>query len=152
MFILLEPTTMREDNRADGTEQTSIFSIQLTPQQVADLKKINSDHLVQLRFCVRDASSREQNDCFPSYLKIIVNGKLCELPNLLPSKSGIQTPKYLPGPVNITRNIKLSSQSSVIECRWKKEALRKGFYISCLMVCTNNLMPNENYFINPFFF
>lgn len=133
LFNLLEPSPI-STNIYRGTEQSNVFSIQLTPQQVVDLKKTNTDILVQLRFCLKDNSTSEQCDNFPLNLKIIVNGKLCDLPNPLPMKPGIPQ-KYLPGPVNITHKIKHSTQSSVIECKWKKE-INKEYFISCFLVRT----------------
>lgn len=118
-----------------GTEQSNVFRIQLTPQQVVNLKQKNSDILVQLRFCLRDNSMSELSDKFPLNLKIIVNGKICDLPNPLPMKPGIHLQKYLPGPVNITHKINHSTQSSVIECKWKKE-IDHEYFISCFFVST----------------
>jgi E3 SUMO-protein ligase PIAS1/E3 SUMO-protein ligase PIAS2 len=88
---------------------------------------------VQLRFCLLETSC-EQEDVFPPGAAVKVNGKLCPLPNPIPTnKPGVE-PKRPPRPVNISSLVKLSPMvSNHISVSWSVEYGR-GYVISANLV------------------
>jgi len=64
---------------------------------------------IQLRFCPLSLEpNKEVSDEFPPNVNVMVNGKLVQLPNPIPTnKPGVE-PKRPPKPVNITGHCKLT--------------------------------------------
>lgn len=140
---MLNPTPILTGVVSKLSAQNSVFSIKLTSQQLSDLTNNKSDTTVQLRFCLKDITC-EQNDNFPSNLKLKVNGKMCALPNPLPMKAG-QPQRYLPGPINITDHLKSSaSVLNLICCDWNTE-FNRVYVVSCYMVCTSQSILSSLY-------
>lgn len=96
--------------------QENTFTFHLTPQQATDIAssrdcrsgtKMEYIIQVQMRFCLQETSC-EQEDYFPPSVAVKVNGKLCPLPNPIPTnKPGVEA-KRPPRPVNISPLVKLS--------------------------------------------
>lgn len=67
-----------------------------------------------------------------------MNGKICPLPNPIPTNKPGVDPKRPPRPVNITQNVKVSpTVANVISVQWQTE-FNRGFVISCYLV--NNFL------------
>ncbi|XP_076637541.1 E3 SUMO-protein ligase Su(var)2-10 isoform X1 [Colletes latitarsis] len=111
---LLKPSSLMPQGSLRLQENTFMFH--LTPQQSTDIassrdcragSKMDYTVQVQMRFCLQETSC-EQEDCFPPSIAVKVNGKLCPLPNPIPTnKPGVE-PKRPPRPVNISPLVKLS--------------------------------------------
>lgn len=137
---LLTPSTLVPINQQRMQEGTYYFH--LTPQQASEIA-MNRDIRnsakpeygiqVQLRFCLLETSC-EQEDYFPPNVTVKVNGKVCPLPNPIPTnKPGVE-PKRPPRPVNITQHVKLSpTVANVINVQWGTEFSR-GYVISSYLV------------------
>ncbi|KAG8227512.1 hypothetical protein J437_LFUL002401 [Ladona fulva] len=85
---------------------------------------------VQMRFCLLETSC-EQDDCFPSGICLKVNGKICPLPNPIPTtKAGVE-PKRPSRPVNITPLVKLCpAMANQAAVSWAPEFNRN--YATCI--------------------
>ncbi|CAO1339167.1 unnamed protein product [Diamesa serratosioi] len=137
---LLQPSTLVPNSQARLQEGTYYFH--LTPQQATDIamnrdirNPAKAEYIiqVQLRFCLLETSC-EQDDYFPPNVQIKVNGKICPLPNPIPTNKPGVDPKRPPRPVNITQNVKVSpTVANVISVQWQTE-FNRGFVISCYLV------------------
>ncbi|KAJ8673121.1 hypothetical protein QAD02_004383 [Eretmocerus hayati] len=111
---LLKPSSLMPQGSMRLQENNFVFH--LTPQQSTDIassrdcragSKMDYTIQVQMRFCLQE-SSCEQEDYFPPGINVKVNGKLCPLPNPIPTnKPGVE-PKRPPRPVNLSPWVKLS--------------------------------------------
>ncbi|XP_001607391.2 E3 SUMO-protein ligase PIAS2 isoform X3 [Nasonia vitripennis] len=111
---LLKPSSLMPQGTMRLQENSFVFH--LTPQQSTDIassrdcrqgSKMDYTVQVQMRFCLQETSC-EQEDYFPPSINVKVNGKLCPLPNPIPTnKPGVE-PKRPPRPVNISPLVKLS--------------------------------------------
>ncbi|KAI4483163.1 PREDICTED: E3 SUMO-protein ligase PIAS2 isoform X1 [Polistes canadensis] len=114
MAELLKPSSLMPQGSVRLQENTFMFH--LTPQQSTDIassrdcrngSKMEYMVQVQMRFCLQETSC-EQEDYFPPNISVKVNGKICQLPNPIPTnKPGVE-PKRPPRPVNISPLVKLS--------------------------------------------
>ncbi|RZF43909.1 hypothetical protein LSTR_LSTR007245 [Laodelphax striatellus] len=106
------------------------FTFHLSPSQATEIAMSKNTSAVQkneyvvqvqMRFCLVETSC-EQEDCFPPGLIVKVNGKMCPLPNPIPTnKQGVE-PKRPPKPVNITNLVKLSpTVGNVVAVTWAAE-------------------------------
>jgi len=140
MGELLKPSSLVPQ----GTQrlQEGNFVFHLTPQQATDIAssrdlrpgtKMEYAIQVQMRFCLLETSC-EQDDCFPPGICVKVNGKMCPLPNPIPTnKPGVE-PKRPPRPVNITTMVKLSpTVANHITVSWNTEYGR-GYAIAVYLV------------------
>ncbi|XP_021928824.1 E3 SUMO-protein ligase PIAS2 isoform X2 [Zootermopsis nevadensis] len=140
MGELLKPSSLVPQ----GTQrlQEGNFVFHLTPQQATDIAssrdlrpgtKMEYAIQVQMRFCLLETSC-EQDDFFPPGICVKVNGKMCPLPNPIPTnKPGVE-PKRPPRPVNITTMVKLSpTVANHITVSWNTEYGR-GYAIAVYLV------------------
>ncbi|XP_076166315.1 E3 SUMO-protein ligase Su(var)2-10 isoform X3 [Ptiloglossa arizonensis] len=132
---LLKPSSLMPQGTLRLQENTFMFH--LTPQQSTDIASSRDcragskmDYtvqvcLVQMRFCLQETSC-EQEDCFPPSIAVKVNGKLCPLPNPIPTnKPGVE-PKRPPRPVNISPLVKLSpTVANQIHVTWSADYGRR---------------------------
>jgi len=137
---LLQPTGLV----AQGSSrfQEAQFQFLLTPQQATDIasnrdirmgSKLDYLYQVQLRFCPLDPSA-EQGDEFPPSICVQINGKMCPLPNPIPTNKPNVEPKRPPRPINITPLCKLSPilQNSV-NIKWAAD-YGKGWVVGIWLV------------------
>ncbi|XP_017789792.1 PREDICTED: E3 SUMO-protein ligase PIAS3 [Habropoda laboriosa] len=129
---LLKPSSLMPQGSIRLQENTFMFH--LTPQQSTDVacsrdcragSKMDYTVQIQMRFCLQETSC-EQEDCFPPSIAVKVNGKLCPLPNLIPTnKPGVE-PKRPPRPVNISPLVKLSpTVANQIHVTWSADYGRR---------------------------
>ncbi|XP_053984379.1 E3 SUMO-protein ligase PIAS2 isoform X2 [Hylaeus anthracinus] len=129
---LLKPSSLMPQGSLRLQENTFMFH--LTPQQSTDIassrdcragSKMDYTVQVQMRFCLQETSC-EQEDCFPPSIAVKVNGKLCPLPNPIPTnKPGVE-PKRPPRPVNISHLVKLSpTVANQIHVTWSADYGRR---------------------------
>ncbi|XP_076289152.1 E3 SUMO-protein ligase Su(var)2-10 isoform X1 [Lasioglossum baleicum] len=129
---LLKPSSLMPQGTMRLQENTFMFH--LTPQQSTDIassrdcragSKIDYSVQVQMRFCLQETSC-EQEDCFPPSIAVKVNGKLCPLPNPIPTnKPGVE-PKRPPRPVQISALVKLSpTVPNHIQVTWSADYGRR---------------------------
>ncbi|XP_003706512.1 E3 SUMO-protein ligase Su(var)2-10 isoform X2 [Megachile rotundata] len=129
---LLKPSSLMPQGSMRLQENTFMFH--LTPQQSTDIassrdcragSKMDYTVQVQMRFCLQETSC-EQEDCFPPSIAVKVNGKLCPLPNPIPTnKPGVE-PKRPPRPVNISPLVKLSpTVGNQIHVTWSADYGRR---------------------------
>ncbi|CAK9822377.1 E3 SUMO-protein ligase PIAS3 [Anthophora retusa] len=129
---LLKPSSLMPQGSMRLQENTFMFH--LTPQQSTDVASSRDcragskmDYMVQIqmRFCLQETSC-EQEDCFPPSIAVKVNGKLCPLPNPIPTnKPGVE-PKRPPRPVNISPLVKLSpTVANQIHVTWSADYGRR---------------------------
>ena len=107
--------------------QTASVQFQLSVEQAnqialnRDLRqsaKINHIYQIQLRFCGLD-TSEDQPDEFPPSVCVEVNGKMCPLPNPIPTNKPNVEPKRPPKPVDITPLCKLNpTLVNTITIKW----------------------------------
>lgn len=125
---LLKPASLVPNS--NGRFQENTFQFHLTPQQAHDVafsrdirNGSKNEHIVQiqLRFCLLETSC-EQDDNFPPSICVKCNGKICSLPNPIPTnKPGVE-PKRPSRPVNITPFCKLSPVvGNAITVSWASE-------------------------------
>ncbi|CAO1396320.1 unnamed protein product [Diamesa serratosioi] len=127
---LIEPCSLLRTN-LKAKEHSRCFSFILEQQQVKELIVNKSHTIVELRFCLLD-NKTEQNDNFPKNLKININGKICPLPHSIAKERG--PPIQCPGPINITPYLKLLVKASnVVWCDWVSES-SWVHAISCYMM------------------
>ncbi|PSN42307.1 E3 SUMO-protein ligase PIAS1 [Blattella germanica] len=140
MGELLKPSSLVP--RGTQKLQKGNFVFHLTPQQATDIAssrdsrsetKMEYTIQVQMRFCLLETSC-EQEDFFPPGICVKVNGKVCPLPNPIPTnKPGVE-PKLPPRPVNITTLVKLSpTVANHITVSWNAEYGR-GYVIAVYLV------------------
>ncbi|XP_046752380.1 E3 SUMO-protein ligase PIAS2 isoform X1 [Diprion similis] len=129
---LLKPSSLMPQGSMRVQEGT--FTFHLTPQQSTDIassrdcragSKMDYTVQVQMRFCLQETSC-EQEDYFPPSIIVKVNGKLCPLPNPIPTnKPGVE-PKRPPRPVNISPLVKLSpTVGNQIHVSWSADYGRR---------------------------
>ncbi|XP_046403040.1 E3 SUMO-protein ligase PIAS3 isoform X2 [Ischnura elegans] len=134
---LLRPSTLLP--QGPGRYQEATFVFHLTPQQATDVascrdllpgSKVDYVIQVQMRFCLLETSC-EQDDAFPPGINLKVNGKLCPLPNPIPTnKAGVE-PKRPSRPVNITPLVKLCpAMANQVSVQWAPEFNRN--YATCI--------------------
>eukprot|EP00092_Neocalanus_flemingeri_P000443 GFUD01000472.1.p1 GENE.GFUD01000472.1~~GFUD01000472.1.p1 ORF type:complete len:513 (-),score=171.21 GFUD01000472.1:902-2377(-) len=128
---LLKPCSLQPNGNGRFQEQN--FTFYLTPGQTTEIS--NSSYRneqgkpeyrkqVQMRFSLLETSC-EQEDNFPSSICVKVNGKLCPLPNPIPTNKPGAEPKRPPRPINITPLCKLSSTTAnYINVSWAVEVGR----------------------------
>ncbi|XP_043277598.1 E3 SUMO-protein ligase PIAS4 isoform X2 [Venturia canescens] len=137
---LLKPSSLMPQGSIRLQENTFMFH--LTPQQSTDIassrdcrsgSKMDYTVQVQMRFCLQETSC-EQEDYFPPSVAVKVNGKLCPLPNPIPTnKPGVE-PKRPPRPVNISPLVKLSpTVGNNIHVTWSADYGRR-FAIAVYLV------------------
>ncbi|KAI4496137.1 hypothetical protein M0802_008004 [Mischocyttarus mexicanus] len=129
---LLKPSSLMPQGSVRLQENSFVFH--LTPQQSTDIassrdcrngSKMDYMVQVQMRFCLQETSC-EQEDYFPPNISVKVNGKLCQLPNPIPTnKPGVE-PKRPPRPVNISPLVKLSPMvGNQIHVSWSSDYGRR---------------------------
>jgi len=136
---LLKPCSLQPCGKAKFQEQTFTFVLQpseataVSSSQYKNENKLMYRTQIQMRFSLLETSC-EQDDNFPISLCVKVNGKLCPLPNPIPTnKPGVE-PERPPRPINITPLCKLSSTvPNYINVSWASQ-LGKAHTISVYMV------------------
>ncbi|KAG5336948.1 PIAS3 ligase, partial [Acromyrmex heyeri] len=129
---LLKPSSLMPQGTLRLQENTFLFH--LTPQQATDIassrdcragSKMDYVVQVQMRFCLQETSC-EQEDYFPPNIAVKVNGKLCPLPNPIPTNKPSVEPKRPPRPVNISPLVKLSpTVGNEIRVTWSADYGRR---------------------------
>ncbi|XP_050465412.1 E3 SUMO-protein ligase PIAS3 isoform X3 [Cataglyphis hispanica] len=129
---LLKPSSLMPQGSMRIQENTFLFH--LTPQQATDIasardcragSKMDYVVQVQMRFCLQETSC-EQEDYFPPNIGVKVNGKLCPLPNPIPTNKPSVEPKRPPRPVNISPLVKLSpTVGNEIRVTWSADYGRR---------------------------
>jgi len=137
---LLQPTSLLAQGSSRFHELQFQFS--LSPQQATDIasnrdirmgSKLDYLYQVQLRFCPLDTTA-EQGDEFPPSICVQVNGKMCPLPNPIPTNKPNVEPKRPPRPINITPLCKLSPTTfNTINVKWAAD-FGKGWVVGVWMV------------------
>ena len=136
---LLKPASLQPTNSKGKFHEQSL-SFTLSPSQIRTISnsrktvngRVDYRHQVQLRFSLLEISC-EQADAFPKSLCVRVNGKVCPLPNPLPSQPGTE-PRRPPGPINITNLCKLvATQTNTVSVTWAVE-VGKAFTASVYQV------------------
>jgi len=137
---LLMPTSLVAQGSSRFQEVQFPFS--LTPSQATDIasnrdirmgSKLDYLYQVQLRFCPLDTTG-EQEDEFPPSICVQVNGKMCPLPNPIPTNKPNVEPKRPPRPINITPLCKLSPTTiNTISVKWAAD-YAKGWAVGVWMV------------------
>lgn len=137
---LLQPTSLV----AQGSSrfQEAQFQFLLTPQQATDIasnrdirmgSKLDYLYQVQLRFCPLDTTA-EQGDEFPPSICVQINGKMCPLPNPIPTNKPNVEPKRPPRPINITPLCKLSPiLHNTVNVKWAAD-YGKGWVVGIWLV------------------
>jgi len=137
---LLQPTSLL--GQSSSRFQEVQFQFSLSPSQATEIasnrdirmgSKLDYLFQVQLRFCPLDTTA-EQGDEFPPSICVQVNGKMCPLPNPIPTnKQGVE-PKRPPRPINITPLCKLSPTTfNTINVKWACD-FGKGWVVGIWMV------------------
>ncbi|XP_029676555.1 E3 SUMO-protein ligase PIAS3 isoform X3 [Formica exsecta] len=129
---LLKPSSLMPQGSMRIQENTFLFH--LTPQQATDIasardcragSKMDYVVQVQMRFCLQETSC-EQEDYFPPNIGVKVNGKVCPLPNPIPTNKPSVEPKRPPRPVNISPLVKLSpTVGNEIRVTWSADYGRR---------------------------
>jgi len=136
---LLKPCSLQPSGSARFQEQK--FSFILKPSEATAIsssqRKVDSRleyrTQIQMRFSLLETSC-EQDDNFPPSICVKVNGKLCPLPNPIPTNKPGAEPLRPPRPINITPLCKLSSTTpNYIDVSWAVEVGR-AHTISVYMV------------------
>jgi len=137
---LLQPTALV----AQGSSrfQEAQFQFLLSPSQATDIasnrdirmgSKLDYLYQVQLRFCPLDPSA-EQGDEFPPSICVQINGKMCPLPNPIPTNKPNVEPKRPPRPINITPLCKLSPiLANTVNVKWAAD-YGKGWVVGIWLV------------------
>ncbi|CAH1796045.1 unnamed protein product, partial [Owenia fusiformis] len=138
---LLKPSSLVP--RGNSRFQETFFVFHLTPQQAQDIalsRDIRPDMRaeytvqVQLRFCLLETSC-EQNDNFPPSICVRVNGKMCPLPNPIPTNKPNVEPRRPPRPVNITPLCRISPTSpNHINISWSNSDFGRSFCVAVFLV------------------
>jgi len=136
---LLKPCSLQPTGSARFQEQK--FSFILKPSEATAISssqrkvdtRLEYRTQIQMRFSLLETSC-EQDDNFPSSICVKVNGKLCPLPNPIPTNKPGAEPVRPPRPINITPLCKLSSTApNYIDVSWAVEVGR-AHTISVYMV------------------
>eukprot|EP00092_Neocalanus_flemingeri_P012673 GFUD01013657.1.p1 GENE.GFUD01013657.1~~GFUD01013657.1.p1 ORF type:complete len:393 (-),score=133.83 GFUD01013657.1:79-1257(-) len=137
---LLQPSSLQA--KGTGRFQEAQFTFTLTVQQANDIAsnrdirattKVNYLHQVQLRFCPLD-TTKEQGDEFPPSICVQVNGKMCPLPNPIPTNKPNVEPKRPPKPIDLTPLCKLSpTLPNTVNVKWAADQ-GKGWVIAIYLV------------------
>jgi len=132
---LLPPSTLVA--KGTGRFQEAQYQFVLTVQQANDIAsnrdirtttKVNYVYQVQLRFCPMD-TTKEQTDEFPPSICVQVNGKMCPLPNPIPTNKPNVEPKRPPKPIDLTPLCKLSpTLPNTVNVKWAADQ-GKGWVI-----------------------
>jgi len=137
---LLQPTSLV----AQGSTrfQEAQFQFLLSPQQATDIasnrdirmgSKLDYLYQLQLRFCPLDTTA-EQGDEFPPSICVQVNGKMCPLPNPIPTNKPNVEPKRPPRPINVTPLCKLSPiLHNTVNVKWAADH-GKGWVVGIWLV------------------
>jgi len=122
---LLKPTSLV--TQGSSRFQEAQFQFMLTPEQATNIasnrdirmgSKLDYLYQIQLRFCQLDTSA-EQGDEFPPSICVQVNGKMCTLPNPIPTNKPNVEPKRPPRPVHLTPLCKLTpTLNNVVNIKW----------------------------------
>lgn len=138
--ILLKPCSLQPNGNARFQEQN--FTFHLTPQQASDISnssyrdengRVDYRKQIQMRFSLLETSC-EQEDNFPSSITVKANGRLCPLPNPIPTNKPGAEPKRPPKPINITALCKLSATTAnYVNVTWAVEVGR-GYTVSVYLV------------------
>jgi len=137
---LLVPSTLMP--KGTGRFQEAQYQFTFSVQQANDIAskrdtrpttKINYVYQVQLRFCQLD-TSKEQSDEFPPSICVQVNGKMCPLPNPIPTNKPNVEPRRPPKPIDLTPLCKLSpTLPNTVNIKWASDQ-GKGWVISLDLV------------------
>jgi len=137
---LLVPSTLVA--KGTGRFQEAQYQFTFTVQQANDIAskrdtrpttKINYVYQVQLRFCQLD-TSKDQSDEFPPSICVQVNGKMCPLPNPIPTNKPNVEPRRPPKPIDLTPLCKLSpTLPNTVNIKWASDQ-GKGWVISLDLV------------------
>jgi len=132
---LLPPSVLHA--KGTGRFQEAQYQFVLTVQQANDIasnrdiratSKVNYVYQVQLRFCPLD-TTKEQGDEFPPSICVQVNGKMCPLPNPIPTNKPNVEPKRPPKPIDLTPLCKLSpTLPNTVNVKWAADQ-GKGWVI-----------------------
>ncbi|XP_017883490.1 E3 SUMO-protein ligase PIAS1 isoform X3 [Ceratina calcarata] len=156
---LLKPSSLMPQGSMRLQENTFVFH--LTPQQSTDVAssrdvrqggKMDYTVQIQMRFCLQETSC-EQEDCFPPSIGVKVNGKICPLPNPIPTnKPGVE-PKRPPRPVNISPLVKLSpTVANQVHVTWSADYGRRyaiAIYLVRKLSSTELLTRLKNRGVRP---
>ena len=122
--------------------QDAQFQFLLSPGQATDIasnrdirmgSKLDYLYQVQLRFCPLDPLA-EQGDEFPPSICVQINGKMCPLPNPIPTNKPNVEPKRPPRPINITPLCKLSPiLANTVNVKWAAD-YGKGWVVGIWLV------------------
>jgi len=122
---LLKPTSLV--TQGSSRFQEASFQFMLSPEQATNIasnrdirmgSKLDYLYQIQLRFCQLDTSA-EQGDEFPPSICVQVNGKMCTLPNPIPTNKPNVEPKRPPRPVHLTPLCKLTpTLNNVVNIKW----------------------------------
>jgi len=122
---LLKPTSLV--TQGSSRFQEAQFQFLLSPEQATNIasnrdirmgSKLDYLYQIQLRFCQLDTSA-EQGDEFPPSICVQVNGKMCTLPNPIPTNKPNVEPKRPPRPVHITPLCKLTpTLNNIVSVKW----------------------------------
>ena len=135
----MKPCSLQPTGNARFQEQTFTFTLKpseataVSTSQYKNGNKMEYRTQIQMRFSLLETSC-EQEDNFPPSICVKINGKLCPLPNPIPTnKPGMEAVRP-PKPINITPLCKLSSISSnYINVSWAVE-VGKAHTVSVYMV------------------
>merc|ERR1711915_761611 len=95
--------------------------------------KLDYLYQIQLRFCQLDTSA-EQGDEFPPSICVQVNGKMCPLPNPIPTNKPNVEPKRPPRPIHITPLCKLTPiLNNTVSVKWAAD-YGKGWVVGIWLV------------------
>jgi hypothetical protein len=138
---LLQPSALPA--LGSGRFQEANYQFQLSLQQATDIasnrdirlgSKLDYLYQIQLRFCPLEPAA-EQGDEFPPSICVQVNGKMCQLPNPIPTNKPNVEPKRPPKPINITQLCKLSPiLPNVINIKWASLDFTKGWVVGIWLV------------------
>jgi len=137
---LLQPSSLLA--KGTGRFQEAQFQFVLTLQQANDIasnrdiratSKLNYLYQVQLRFCPLD-TTKEQGDEFPPSICVQVNGKMCPLPNPIPTNKPNVEPKRPPKPIDLTPLCKLNpTLANTVNVKWAADQ-GKGWVVAIYLV------------------
>ena len=137
---LLKPTSLV--TQGSSRFQEAQFQFLLSPEQATNIasnrdirmgSKLDYLYQIQLRFCLLDPSA-EQGDEFPPCLCVQVNGKMCPLPNPIPTNKPNVEPKRPPRPIHITPLCKLTPiLNNTVSVKWAAD-YGKGWVVGIWLV------------------
>jgi len=137
---LLKPTSLV--TQGSSRFQEAQFQFLLSPEQATNIasnrdirmgSKLDYLYQIQLRFCQLDPSA-EQGDEFPPSICVQVNGKMCPLPNPIPTNKPNVEPKRPPRPIHITPLCKLTPiLNNTVSVKWAAD-YGKGWVVGIWLV------------------